>query len=1123
MDFTALPADAAPPPAHHSNNLAHGSSKSRRHASLPPSVKTADARPPKQRSPSRQRSPPNYIRSQATSPQVISSLIDQLSAISVPAHNHFENLLVGYDNRPSVSPSPSIPTRSGRTSFTSHHDGHAADQPDLDPDDDACEPPVIRTSKPPSGLSPLTAPKKQRDKPHSLSSYIGRSGGSSCSLQSAHSNRSASSFGAISIETPAGKHAPTSSNRSSAESKRSAKGHRSLMYMSSRERLRQKETERKRTTIHTLDDLSAQDPSRKAAPQLFPYEDTIKEEPNAKDDQTLHTTESVRFSQRYPSRNSSPRRLRINLVDDPPVESPSEKGLIPELIPDRDSSLRHSGSPSRKSRRRKSPEKQREKPPQPEADMAPVEEEQKPDPVKAMKETILKELEQEENEVAQRIRELREQKLRRDILAGKMPVDAGTGASSPHPPYVSPHSSPESSPASNVSGASEKRVQDYTKAHRVLGIAVDAPSVGDVKETHVQPRDARYSEPPPVQPAPAHSMRNSRHRSLALGEAEELSSYPINYALAMQRLEEPVPLSPVFEPAGPPKTATSQTMSRSSASVKSEPSAHRLRRASSVAVGGRSAIGRRTQTDSVLMGSSPKHRHSTSVTDITPGRLSPPPRSISSDVSGRHHSMLASSSPASNSLQLQRKRTLTKKRWSHPDLPIKAEKAHNAKVERIEAKAAAVQSSARAAVEERPASLDSIDLDVQSFLNSPQLSQKIRHPQTGRTISFSEVGHPEGYAVFVCVGMGLTRFVMAFYDQLATTLKLRLITPDRPGIGGSQADPNGTPLSWPDDVLVICQALKISKFSLLAHSAGAIYALATSLRMPQHIRGRVHLLAPWIPPSQMAPIGISQDSPPTQQLPRSQRFLRALPPSLLKVANSTFLSSTSASLQRTGPKTAPKTRRKSTAPQPVQPSRPSLKDDHRQSMMLMDQVIPNASSLTLPNPADPNYEETKRLQEALTLAERDRQRAFDERLTFAIWDRATANANPATDLIVCLETKQTIGFRYEDINRPVVIHHGSKDSRVPVANVRWLGKLMRKCEVRILEGEPHGLMASAQVMGNVLTEMATDWEDWTSVTTETRTVVRRKTSEKLRSQMSFGSLQYAAREQQQQQQQQVMH
>jgi pimeloyl-ACP methyl ester carboxylesterase len=305
---------------------------------------------------------------------------------------------------------------------------------------------------------------------------------------------------------------------------------------------------------------------------------------------------------------------------------------------------------------------------------------------------------------------------------------------------------------------------------------------------------------------------------------------------------------------------------------------------------------------------------------------------------------------------------------------------------------------------------------------------------------------------------------------------------------------------------------------MLAHSAGAVYALATSLRMPQHIRGRVHLLAPWIPPSQMAPIGMSQDSPPTQQLPRSQRFLRALPPSLLKVANSTFLSATSASLQRTGPKNSTKSRRKSIYPQaaPVQAPSPPLKDQRRESMMLMDQVLPNASSLTLAaaNPSDPNYEAQQRMKEELTLAQRERQRAFDERLTFAIWDRATAHANPATDLIVCLETKQTIGFRYEDINRPVVIHHGSKDSRVPVDNVRWLGKLMRKCEVRILEGEQHGLMASAQVMGNVLTEMASEWEDWSAVVQgkgDHRSLSRKRTAERLRSTLSRDDMRFSTR------------
>jgi hypothetical protein len=100
---------------------------------------------------------------------------------------------------------------------------------------------------------------------------------------------------------------------------------------------------------------------------------------------------------------------------------------------------------------------------------------------------------------------------------------------------------------------------------------------------------------------------------------------------------------------------------------------------------------------------------------------------------------------------------------------------------------------------ERPHSADSIDDAVESYLCSPRLSQKIRHPQSGRLISFSEVGDPSGSAVFCCVGMGLTRYITAFYDELALTLKLRLITPDRPGVGDSEAyeDGTATPLGWP--------------------------------------------------------------------------------------------------------------------------------------------------------------------------------------------------------------------------------------------------------------------------------------------------------------------------------------
>ncbi|KAK1780203.1 hypothetical protein QBC45DRAFT_431930 [Copromyces sp. CBS 386.78] len=375
---------------------------------------------------------------------------------------------------------------------------------------------------------------------------------------------------------------------------------------------------------------------------------------------------------------------------------------------------------------------------------------------------------------------------------------------------------------------------------------------------------------------------------------------------------------------------------------------------------------------------------------------------------------------------------------------------------------------------ERPRSADSIDDAVEAYLCSPRLSQKIRHPQTGRVISFSEVGDPNGSAVFCCVGMGLTRYITAFYDELALTLKLRMITPDRPGVGDSEpySDGNTTPLSWP--------ALKITKFSILAHSAGAIYALATALRMPQHIRGKIHLLAPWIPPSQINVIGGGSQNPlpPTNAIPTSQKILRALPTPILKVANSNFMAATSSSITSSLPKQKrakrDKKRDKSSSLGIIEnkdSDRPATSSGiiHTSSEGAdenMDRIRPTitnsnkgigghkhtrskSTNLAGIDEHSPNRNSTlsdSDIAAALAIAERERQQQYDHRLTHAIWQLATTGANPAVDLLVCLERRHTIGFRYVDITRPVVIHHGSRDTRVPVENVKWLGKMMRRLD-----------------------------------------------------------------------------
>lgn len=217
-------------------------------------------------------------------------------------------------------------------------------------------------------------------------------------------------------------------------------------------------------------------------------------------------------------------------------------------------------------------------------------------------------------------------------------------------------------------------------------------------------------------------------------------------------------------------------------------------------------------------------------------------------------------------------------------------------------------------------------------------------------------------------------------------------------------------------------------------------------------------------------------------MPKTQRFLRILPITFLRVANSTWMGGNSSAGTKTSKWRVGVGKESSQLPSPTsstQSARPQ--STRRDSIMLMDQqALPNGDVLTLGHKSNPSNQSagTPRSADPVVRLEQERRRLYDSRLTLAIWDLATTNANPTVDLLVCLERTRDIGFRYVDINRAVVIHHGSRDTRVPVENVRWLGRTMRQCEVRILEGEGHGLMASATVMGGVLTEIAGEWEEW---------------------------------------------
>lgn len=136
-------------------------------------------------------------------------------------------------------------------------------------------------------------------------------------------------------------------------------------------------------------------------------------------------------------------------------------------------------------------------------------------------------------------------------------------------------------------------------------------------------------------------------------------------------------------------------------------------------------------------------------------------------------------------------------------------------------------------------------------LQSPRLTRLLtlsRPPYTNLTVSLSDVGAPDGHPVVVYLGLGGVRYLTALYDDLAVLLNLRLVCVDRFGLGRSDDVPADRRafLPWASVVEEVADQLGLARFSILAHSAGCPYAMATCVRLPDRVFGSVNLLAPWV-------------------------------------------------------------------------------------------------------------------------------------------------------------------------------------------------------------------------------------------------------------------------------------
>ncbi len=111
----------------------------------------------------------------------------------------------------------------------------------------------------------------------------------------------------------------------------------------------------------------------------------------------------------------------------------------------------------------------------------------------------------------------------------------------------------------------------------------------------------------------------------------------------------------------------------------------------------------------------------------------------------------------------------------------------------------------------------------------------------GRDLAFSEMGDPGGSTVFYLHGAPTSRLFLVPWEAEFAKRGLKVVSPDRPGYGGSSPQPGRTMSDWPTDVASLANALGIDRFIVAGHSSGGPYAVACAALLPNRVSGAVVL------------------------------------------------------------------------------------------------------------------------------------------------------------------------------------------------------------------------------------------------------------------------------------------
>lgn len=108
---------------------------------------------------------------------------------------------------------------------------------------------------------------------------------------------------------------------------------------------------------------------------------------------------------------------------------------------------------------------------------------------------------------------------------------------------------------------------------------------------------------------------------------------------------------------------------------------------------------------------------------------------------------------------------------------------------------------------------------------------------SGRTLGYAEFGDPQGQPLFYFHGWPSSRLQGELMDEAGKKHGLRIIAPDRPGIGLSEFQPDRKLADWPPLIRELAAHVGAEKFFILGVSGGGAYALVCAHDMPERLLG----------------------------------------------------------------------------------------------------------------------------------------------------------------------------------------------------------------------------------------------------------------------------------------------